>query len=489
MRLLLHLPTQLGLLLTGLLLCGGSSGLHHPAQAAEGNAADSEVTTPAAAEDTAGLRLVTFDIDATPPVGSAMAYDPVRRVDELTLRCRGVALLGAGQPIVLCAVDWIGIANEGHDVFRDALAAAAGTTRQRVAVHVLHQHDAPGCDFTSERLVRELGLPGYGQYDGEFHRQVIERAAAAVRAALPSARPVTHVGWGVAKVKEVASNRRLLGPDGKVRAVRFTATRDPALRAEPEGVIDPELSLISFWNGDEPLAALTYYACHPQSYYRTGVPSSDFPGIARFMRGQSLPETLHVHFNGAGGNLGAGKYNDGAHENRMVLAGRMADGMKAAWDATEKQPVTADMVSWQVEPVSLPVADHLDRDAMLADLRSAADGGKRFRVDQLAWVERCRAGHQIDIACLRLGDVRVLHMPGELFVEYQLAAKAMRPELHVAMAAYGDYGPGYIGTQIAYGEGGYETGPNASNVAPTAEEVLTQAMRAVLTDADSGEDR
>ena len=42
-----------------------------------------------------------------------------------------------GEPIVLCAVDWIGIANEGHDAFRDALAEAAGTTRDRVAVHTL----------------------------------------------------------------------------------------------------------------------------------------------------------------------------------------------------------------------------------------------------------------------------------------------------------------------------------------------------------------
>ena len=40
-----------------------------------------------------------------------------------------------------------------------------------------------------------------------------------------------------------------------------------------------------------------------------------------------------------------------------------------------------------------------------------------------------------------VGTVRMLHTPGELFVEYQLAAKAMRPDLHVAMAAYGDYGP------------------------------------------------
>src|SRR4030095_815260 len=88
------------------------------------------------------LKLATFDVDATPPLGSAMAYDPVKRLDELTLRCRGVVLLGAEQPIVLCAVDWIGIANEGHDAFRAELAKAAGTVPGRFAVHTLHQHDA-----------------------------------------------------------------------------------------------------------------------------------------------------------------------------------------------------------------------------------------------------------------------------------------------------------------------------------------------------------
>lgn len=445
-----------------------------------------EKSSDLAGDQAAGLRLATFDVDATPVLGAPMAYDPVRRLDELTLRCRGIVLLGAGEPIVMCAVDWIGIANEGSDAFRDGLAKAAGTTPERVAVHTLHQHDAPGCDFTAERWIHELGLAGYSRFDGEFHRQVIERAASAITAALPAAQPVTQVGWGVAEAKQIASNRRILGPDGKVRAVRFTATKDAALRAEPEGVIDPQLSLISFWNGDKPLAALSYYACHPQSYYRTGVPSPDFPGIARFMRGQSLPETLHVHFNGAGGNIGAGKYNDGAYENRLVLAGRLADAMNQAWLATEKRPLSAADVQWQVEKVSLPLALHLNREKLIAELQAEPPRGYIVKADQLAWIQRCEAGHKIDIACLSLGDIRVLHMPGELFVEYQLAAKAMRPDLHVAMAAYGDYGPGYIGTEAAYGQGGYETAPDSSNVAPEVEAVLMQAMRDLLAGTGAG---
>jgi hypothetical protein len=156
----------------------------------------------------------------------------------------------------------------------------------------VHQHDAPDCDFGTERLLRERGLP-LGPYEGSFARAALERLTAAVRVALGESKPVTHLGLGQAQVREVASNRRILGPDGKVRATRWTATPDPALRSEPEGTIDPIVSLISFWNGEQPLAVLSYYACHPQSYYRTGVANPDFPGIARFLRQQGARRVAH----------------------------------------------------------------------------------------------------------------------------------------------------------------------------------------------------
>jgi hypothetical protein len=43
------------------------------------------------------------------------------------------------------------------------------------------------------------------------------------------------------------------------------------------------------------------------------------------------------------------------------------------------------------------------------------------------------------------------------------------------MAAYGDYGPGYIGTAVAYTQGGYETGI-VSRVAPAVETMLLGAI-------------
>src|SRR5262245_42581657 len=138
------------------------------AMAGEGTQAESGAALPT----TNHLRLATFDIDATPPIGSMMAYDPATNHWDLGLRARGLVLLGAADPIVLCGVGWIGIANEGQDAFREALARAAGTSARRVAVHALHQHDAPDCDFSAERILKEAGMKP-GQYESTFQRQVL----------------------------------------------------------------------------------------------------------------------------------------------------------------------------------------------------------------------------------------------------------------------------------------------------------------------------
>jgi hypothetical protein len=424
------------------------------------------------------LRAAVFDCDVTPAPGSLLVYDPMIRAGELGLRCRGVVLIGQEAPIVLCAVDWIGIANEGFTEFREAIAQAAGTEPQRVALHSLHQHDSPICDYTTERILRETGADP-GPFRAEITRPLIQRVADTIRAALPGAVEVTHLGWGEAAVQEVASNRRVFDADGKFIGQRFTACKDPVLRAAPEGLIDPLIKVLSLWKGDQPVAVLSYFATHPQSYYRTGVANPDFPGIARFLRGQSVPAGLHVHFCGAGGNIGAGKYNDGAPENRTVLAQRLADGMTRAFASTKKETVTAEDAGWDMVPVELPANPALDEEALEMALLAGKGrpDGILGTAMQLAWL---RSSHKIEVSCLRLGSTRVLHLPGELFVEYQLAAAARRPDLHVAMAAYGEYGPGYIGTAKSYGEEGYEVKPTSSFVAPESEAILTAAIHQLL---------
>jgi hypothetical protein len=426
------------------------------------------------------LKVGVFDVDASPPLGSPLAYDPTNEI-QIPLTCRGIVLQGAQKPIVLCAVDWLGIANRSHREFREALAKAAGTTPERVAVHTLHQHDAPWADLDTDELVTKHDIP-YRPFDSNFVHDVIARAAKAVAKAKDEAQPVTHLGLSSGKVEKVASNRRVLGPDGKVKIVRWSSTKEQAAIDAPEGTIDPLVKLVMFYSGDKPIAALTYYATHPQSYYRTGKANPDFPGIARNMR-QEATGVPHIHFNGASGNVTAGKYNDGAVENRQILADRLAKGMEAAFKDVKKTPVSAADVAWRTVSVALPPAPHLDEAKLLEVINDKEKAPlQRFTLaNNMAWLKRCQARtNNIDLACLTLGKAKILHMPGELFVEYQLESQLLAPDNFVAMAAYGDYGTAYIGTAIAYTQGGYETGPTASHVAPESETVLMKGIAELL---------
>lgn len=430
------------------------------------------------------LRVGTFAIDATPPVGTPLCdalVQPVASVDD-PLSARGVVLVGAGKPIVLVAFDWVGIGNGGYDAFREGTARAVGTDADRVAIHSLHQHDAPGCDFEAEAILAQHGLAG-AMFNVAYARQMIDAVGRAARKAADEAKPVTHVGLGKARIEEVASARRVIGENGKVKYTRTSATKNPEARAEPEGVIDPYVQLLSFWNGDEPLAVVSYYATHPMSYYGRGQVSADFMGLARNAR-QDATGVPHVHFNGAGGNVTAGKYNDGSPENRAILRDRVAGGMAAAWAATTKTPITAADVAWKVEGVTLPISPlYADRAATEKNIddQQLTVSKRVQQARHLAFARRISAGHKIPLQLLHVGPAYVLHLPGELFVEYQLAAQQLRPGEPVLTAAYGDYGPGYIGMKWSYPQGGYETGA-VSRVAPEVEDVLMLAMRKLLTE-------
>jgi hypothetical protein len=264
----------------------------------------------------------------------------------------------------------------------------------------------------------------------------------------------------------------------------MSSCRIPEAVAAPEGTIDPHVTLLSLWNGGVPLVSITYYATHPQSYYCKGSVSADFVGAARSIREAALPNLKHIHFNGAGGNVAAGKYNDGSPANRPILAARLAEGMKRAWDATKKTPITAEQIRWRVLPVQLPTHPRLQESKLLAEVRDTTlEEKQRTRAARdLSWVRLAAAKRKIPLQLLDFGSASVLHMPGELFVEYQLAAQAMRPDKTVAMVAYGDCGPGYIGTSVAYSQGGYETG-EVSMVAPEVEDVLMGAMRSLLKES------
>lgn len=420
-----------------------------------------------------------FCTDATPTLGSPVAYAPARSITD-SLSARGVVLTGIGQPVVIVTVDWITVANEGLSVFKEKLAKTAGTQPDRVTIHVLHQHDTPRCDFSTERLMAEHCLGGL-RHDSIYLHQVIGNTCLALGEAMKNSLPLTHVSVGKAKVEKVASNRRILGEDGKVAIVRFSKSTDPKAMEAPEGLIDPWLKSVSFWSGDKPVVSLSYYATHPQSYYGQGDVTAEFIGMARKAR-EIKTGTPQLFFIGAAGNVAAGKYNDGSEAMRPVLAARIEKAMEAAGENPKKNALTT-ANSWNSAIIQLPAAAHMKADSLLAVLRDTVNATPDARFGaarKIAWLDQQKKGVGINISALQIGTISLLHLPSELFIEYQLEAQQMRPDHEVCTAAYGEGGQGYIGTLIAYSQGGYEVEPRVSMVAPESEKILHDAIRKVL---------
>ena len=426
------------------------------------------------------LRMATFSADVTVPIGHGMmggAWLSKSVADPL--EANGFVLLGGDAPVVFVAVDWCEIRNEAYERWQKVLSEAARTKPDHVLVTTVHQHDAPVADLAAERILRSRKLSGT-ICDPEFHERAVQNVAKALRESLTSARRFTHIGTGQAKVEKVASNRRYTTSDGAVHFDRMSRSAKRAAIEADEGLIDPWLKTLSFWNGDAPIAAISFYAVHPMSHYGAGEVSADFPGLARRRRQQEMPGVKQIYASGCSGNIVAGKYNNGSPESRAVLANRLHSAMTAAWRDTQRHPVER----FDFRVASLRLEPRNDRGFSVPELESQlTPATKPFQqclaAMGLSWRQRVAADRDIQIPAIDFGDAQLLLLPGESYVEFQLAAQRERPGSFVCVAGYGDGATGYIPTEKHFAE--HDT--NLDDwcwVAPGSEARMLEAVRTVL---------
>lgn len=418
------------------------------------------------------IQIAPFRADVTPPIGAPLCgglVKPATGVSE-PLLALGLVLFSDEKLVVLCAIDYCEIRGTDHIHWREVLAAAAGTSAERVALHSLHQHNAPIVDTAAQKLLPEIGI-----VDADAAEKALQTVAAAIKSAIKTPHRVTHIAIGEARVLEVAGNRRVQVIDGKVGRMRGSSSKDATLRALPEGLIDPFLKTLSFWDGEKKLAALHYYATHPMSYYGDGIISHDFVGIAREKRTQE-EGVPHLYFTGCGGNIGAGKYNDGSPAMRPLLAERMHAAMLASEQNAKRVPLAK--LSWQHIPVVLQPDPAFPEERMLKVLRNT-EAHRATRISAALRIGFIRHRLPIPFTSLHLGDeVCLVHLPGESFVEYQLFAQQQKPGGFVCTASYGDGVTGYIPLEKSFAEGGYE--PTQAYSEPASEKVMKETIVRLL---------
>lgn len=397
-----------------------------------------------------------FKSDITPPIGHPLLgnqFQPSTSISD-PLDARGFVILSSDLPIVVVALDWCELRNDAFDRWREKIAAAAGTKPERVMVHTIHQHDAPYFDLTANRLLQQIDS-NEKMLDEKFFEEALDTCCQSIKQSLLKPEKVTHLGFGQAAIDDLASNRRVELPDGTVNFSRLSTTRDPIVREAPAGEIDRYVKMISFWNGEKAVAAMSVFAIHPMSHYGRGDISGDFVNLARRLVETEIPSAFQIYASGCCGDVTAGKYNDGAPTNRALFADRLAKGILSAWKNTRRtvlSPIFFHEVNVVLPHSELPELSEVSLREQLHD--KTLPFSKRVQ-SALGLSSRLQHpdGHAIQIPMIEIGEVRILLLPAESFVRYQNYAQGLRDDLRVITLGFGESAPGYIPNDQAFGEG------------------------------------
>ena len=438
--------------------------------AAQVSPATAQTETPVLAT---GLKIVTFKVDVTPPVGEPLAYDPNEKV-ETPIYVGGIVIDDGTTRVVWVSCDYIYICGESYVRWLEMIAQQAGTIRENVFLHSVHQHDSIRW---APEYNPKLGESGPLNVSPEYCEKSFNDVSGAIAKAVNGSwQSVGKLLTAETRIGDLAANRRLLDEDGKFAHTRFSGKNPPALQAFPVGKIDPMLRTVCFENIEgRRIVALHFYASHPMAAYRRKMVSTDVPGRAlRHVTENDDSVVSNLYFTGCSGDVTFGKYNPGGADGIELLGKRLGNGMLQNLRRLEEQPMGSLEVKRVVldvpfNPSMLPASAYSGEHAM--ERRYLLETLDRWRKSTVA---RMSLGPKVHFLSFELSEV---------FVDYQLFAQSLIPEHFLATAAYGNGVYWYIPTAAAFKEdGGYETSDRACVVTAEIDGILRESIQQCLTE-------
>ena len=429
------------------------------------------------------LKAAPFKVDITPPVGHPITYGINRKVDT-PIYLRGIGLNDGKGRFVLAVADVIGISGRSHQALTRLIAKTAGCRPSNVLLHAVHQHDSVCIGRDTDRLVSNAGFQP--NVTDEYWSQLTHVVSRHIDAALRPRKwkTVRRVETAERRVRNLAANRRLLGPDNKVTAMRFSMCGDPHLRKEPVGTIDPFLRTVCFTGPKgRKIAALHFYATHPQVAYHRNKIGGDVPGYALGVveKHTEDPNTIHLYFSGCGANVTFGKHTDGSKKENLTKLSRRL-GREILNNMTCLEPKKTGPVCCKRSRFDLPIQKGISERKLTDELQNAeTEAAAFYAARKLLALQRLKRRMKPMIQRMDIGpDVSLLSFPSETVVEYQLYAQSLIPDRFLACAAYRDYSWFYLPTAAMYKQGGYE--PSRGMYTPKLEKNIRGCIDTLLAD-------
>lgn len=445
--------------------------------------------------------------DITPKAGVHLAgdvggYRPAQSVLD-PLHAQAVVFEQDGRKLCFLALDVTIITKEYTDRIREAATTRYGFERDAVLVCATQTHSSPSIghfmvddDFPAvppdREFVRGGDLP-YADFATGRAIEAIGRANAALETA--------QIAAGSGVLDGLAFNRRGILRNGKAGMPWFYSGLQQPLGPTGyrymEGPSDPEVGVLCARNsGMRMLAMLLHHTCHPVNIYASQRPviSADWPGTwGQALRKNHGSSLVPLVVNGCCGNINPWppfapdfkpdhrRMGNALAEMSEKIIGTLAFADQSALD-------------WRRAYVNLPV-----RTVDAAELREAEEFLAKYpdppwskenprRVDwnwsRAAWLKsiellRRRSPYiAYEVQAFRVGDTAFVGLPGEPFVEGQLAIKIGSPAYPTYVVHCCTQYMGYLPTREAYAHEGHE--PFFCKVAPGSLEQVVETVIGML---------
>lgn len=393
---------------------------------------------------------------------------------------RAAALcLQAGESVILMTADLIGIDPETLRFVRERVEAETDVPGANVMITCSHTHAGPATP-----CIHHLG-----EVDEQYLSWLRERLA---EVAVEAWRGRGPARWASGRGEvQVGINRRQ------------AKGRDIVIGENPGGTCARHADVLRVDRASgKPLAIWMNHPAHAVALHHTNtLISADWPGYAYRALEADQPGLVAMFAQGCCGNINC-NWRVG-FEVTEQLGLTFAEAVRQV--ASELQPRAEAEVRVASETVALPLQDpppvseareavekavaerNAGWDRANYGARKMLDGIVTWSQQVLALAERGATNLSVDyeVQAVRLGDFCIVGLPGEVFVEYAVNIAAASPCGQTAVAGYTNGNIGYVPTEAAYAEGGYEVDTairwyGTTMLAPQTEGVILAAAARVL---------
>ena len=389
------------------------------------------------------------------------------------------------QPAVLVALDLLMLEPSTARAIRRAVAERAGVPQEAVFLSCTHTHSGP----VTSRLLAWQDDPALPAPDARYLEWVSERSVEAAVRAVQCAGPA-EIAWSTADARGVGGNR-----------------------LEPGGITDPEAGILAVrsFGGGPMIAVAVIYGMHPTVLHEDStLVSSDFPHYARLELCERFGPSLAVLYHTAPcGNqsprffVSEQTFGEAERLGRKLGKAAAASVMNLENEAFRGEcSLHGFLKRVELPRRVLPSAAEAERlrgccQAEYQRLRSQCAEPARVRTAECAVfgaegtvvlarlqerddIDRILPAYvPIEVQALQIGDAFLVGLPGECFTEYALEIKRRATgRVFVVSLVNGDL-QGYIVTEEAAAQGGYEA--TTALFSPAAGQVLVESALELLT--------